>query len=236
VAAKQAIAAGRTALQAGRWADARAAFESALADEESADALDGLALALWWLGETRASVDLYQRAYARFRRDGDRRRAGLTAIWLCITYRSSFGNYAASGGWIARAERLLEGSAPDALLGWLLYTRAYDTTDAALARDLNGRALEIARRTGDPDLELCALCQDGRALVALGQYEAGLRLIDEAMAGTLAGERRRLDTVVFTCCDMLTACDIAGDVERAARWCAVADGFIRRYGSRRRSA
>ena len=39
-----------------------------------------------------------------------------------------------------------------------------------------------------------------------------------------------LDTVVYACCDMLNACELAGDVERAAQWCRVADDFADTYG------
>jgi DNA-binding NarL/FixJ family response regulator len=63
-----------------------------------------------------------------------------------------------------------------------------------------------------------------------GDVDTGLSLIDEAMAGTLGGECARLDTVVFTSCDMLVACDLANDLERATRWCQVADRFIQEYG------
>jgi DNA-binding NarL/FixJ family response regulator len=35
---------------------------------------------------------------------------------------------------------------------------------------------------------------------------------------------------VIISCDMLVACDLANDLERAARWCQVADRFIREYG------
>jgi tetratricopeptide (TPR) repeat protein len=68
------------------------------------------------------------------------------------------------------------------------------------------------------------------SLVTAGREAEGLALIDEAMAGTLGGERSRLDTVVFTCCDMLVACDLAADLQRATQWCQVADQFINRYG------
>jgi DNA-binding CsgD family transcriptional regulator len=64
----------------------------------------------------------------------------------------------------------------------------------------------------------------------VGDTDAGLALVDEAMAGALAGENSRMDTVVFTCCGMLVACDLAGDLERATQWCLVADQFTRRYG------
>ena len=41
-------------------------------------------------------------------------------------------------------------------------------------------------------------------------------MIDEAMAAALGGERSSLDTVVYTCCDMLNACE-AGDRSGASR-------------------
>src|SRR5207244_2145181 len=43
-------------------------------------------------------------------------------------------------------------------------------------------------------------------------------------------ERLTFDTVVFTCCDMLSACELVSDIERAAQWCQVADDFVDRYG------
>ena len=84
--------------------------------------------------------------------------------------------------------------------------------------------------SGDPDLELCALGDLGLTLVSQGRTSEGLGLIDEAMAGTLGGEHRQLLTVVTACCDMLVACDLAGDLRRAVQWCQVADRFIDRYG------
>jgi hypothetical protein len=80
------------------------------------------------------------------------------------------------------------------------------------------------------DLELTASAQLGLIRVGKGQTEAGFALIDEAMAAALAGERLTFDTVVFACCDMLSACELASDIERAAQWCAVASDFVSRYG------
>lgn len=223
------LEAGEAALAEGRWADARAAFEAALAEEESARALEGLGTALWWLGETRLGVECSERAFAEHRRAGDGGSAAVTAMALAITYKANFGNQAAAAGWVARAERLL-GADAGPLQGYLWSTRAYVTRDVAAAVELLERALELAREHGDLDLELLALADLGERLVEAGRVEEGLALVDEAMAGTLAGECSRLETVVFTCCDMLTACDFAGDVERATEWCRVADNFIREYG------
>jgi len=70
----------------------------------------------------------------------------------------------------------------------------------------------------------------GFAMVISGDVSAGLALLDEAMAGTLAGECARLDTVVWASCSMLSACSLIADHKRAAQWCAAADSFALKYG------
>jgi len=223
-------AAGFGALAEGRWSDARAAFKAALAGGETAEASFGLAMALWWLGENRACVERCSRAYALFREAGDVQRAAQCAVWLAITYKANFANFAAANGWISRAERLLERLDPGPLHGWVLVARGYRMTDLDAAEELTGRAVELARDAGDIDLELVALAQLGLVRVGKGDIEAGFGLIDEAMAAVLAGERSTLDTVVYACCDMLSACELATDLERASQWCQVADDFVAKYG------
>jgi ATP/maltotriose-dependent transcriptional regulator MalT len=230
MAVEEPIAAGNAALGVGRWDKARTAFAAALREHEAADALLGMGEALWWLGESRPSVECYERAYAELRRAGDATRAAWAAMWLSLTYKLDFGNQAAASGWIARAERALQCADPGPLQGWLWLTQAYETTDLAFSRELTERALVFARGLGDVDLELVALGNLGKVLVAMGQVEEGLRLVDEAMAGTLGGERSRLDTVVFSSCSMLAACELAADLERATQWCRVTNAFIRQYG------
>jgi hypothetical protein len=150
------------ALGAGRWAEARRRFEEALVrDGETAEACHGLATALWWLGENRASVDRCTRAYALYRRAGDVAGAIHSALWLGIVYKANFANHAAANGWIARAERLLDGDGADPLQPWVWMTRAYQLTDLAAARRLTEQAFERARATGDVDLELLSLSQLG---------------------------------------------------------------------------
>jgi ATP/maltotriose-dependent transcriptional regulator MalT len=92
-------------------------------------------------------------------------------------------------------------------------------------------ALAIARATADPDLELCTKSELGAALVAIGRVEEGTALLDEAMAGALAGEGSDLDTVVLISCRTVASCDRGGDVRRATQWVRAADEFNRRYGS-----
>jgi DNA-binding CsgD family transcriptional regulator/uncharacterized protein HemY len=230
VSADEPIADAFGALAEGRWADARGGFEQTLANGETAEACLGLAMALWWLGENHASVERCSRAFALFRAAGEVEGAAQCAVWLAITYKANFANFAAANGWIGRAERLLESVAAGPLHGWVWIARAYRMADLDAADDLTVRAVEIARTARDVDLELVAMAQLGLVRVGRGDVDAGFALLDEAMAAALAGERSTLDTVVYACCDMLNACELASDIERATQWCKVADDFVTTYG------
>jgi tetratricopeptide (TPR) repeat protein len=220
-----------TALGCGQWAVARASFEASLEAQETAEALLGLSDALWWLGDTEGAVRCGERAYAAFRRRQDPVPAALAAVTLYFHYRVSLGNAAPARGWLGRAARLVEefGLAP--LEGWVLLMRAHDSGDPAAAERWARQARELARGCHDVDLELCALSQLGAALVEMGRVEEGGALLDEAMAASLGGECSNLRTVVYTSCNMISACSRVVGIERAAQWIRAADEFTARYGS-----
>jgi DNA-binding CsgD family transcriptional regulator len=219
------------ALREGRWQDARDELAAALAEEETGDLLERMADACWWLCDAPASVRHRERAWVKFRQAGDILRAGRAAVDLCICYLVNLGNDAAARGWLGRAERVLRGVEHNPVQGWIWLMQGYMSPDAATAQERITQALEFAQTTADVDLELVALSDLGFALVVGGQVDAGLAMLDEAMAGTLGGEYRRLDTVVFATCSMLAACHLAGDLYRATKWCRVADDFMNTYGS-----
>jgi len=163
MAASGPVADGPAALAEGRWEEARVAFEAALTrgEAETGQACFGLAMALWWLGENHACVDRYSRAYALFRASGDVEGAAHCAVWLAITYKANFANFAAANGWLVRAERLLEPFDPGPLHGWVRLARAYRMTDLDEAEELTGWAVRMARAARDVDLELVASSQLG---------------------------------------------------------------------------
>ena len=155
----------------------------------------------------------------------------LTArLWLAIIYKANFANFAAANGWIARAERLLEPLPTGSAHAWAWVTKAYRMPDLDAAEALTRRALGLGRDIEDVDLELTAAAQLGLIRVGKGDTTEGFALIDESMAAALSGEPSNFDTVVYTCCDMLNACELASDAERAAQWCQVADRFVETYG------
>jgi DNA-binding CsgD family transcriptional regulator len=223
------VAAGMTALSCGDWAQARAHFDAALGTEETAQALDGLSEALYWLDEVGASLERRTRAYALYREHGDVRHAVRAALWLAWGHLGSYGNTAVANGWLQRAERLLQeaGNCPEH--GWLKQFLSKIAPDAATSVRQAQEAMEIARQHGDRELEVWALSQQGRALVTMGRVDEGMAMLDEAVAAATAGEARNLLVIGDTCCNMLSACDRALDFDRATQWCHVVDEFTRRH-------
>ena len=223
--------AARTALASGDWATARALFETLVEREPTPEALAGLGDTLWWLGRTDDAIRYQEQAYAAFRRVGDPVQSALMAVGLYLLYRVSLGNTAAARGWLARAARLVDEGGLGPLAGWVALLRAHDSDDAIAAERWSLEARESATGFGDPDLELCAISQLGASLLQQGRLVEGTALLDEAMAASLAGECRRPHTVVYTSCNMISACAETAEVNHALQWIRAADGFLSRYGS-----
>ena len=228
------IEAGNEALKTPDWSAAEQCFRSALELGETGEALFGLGIARWWVGDTREALRCWEGAYAAFSRVPDPGQAVLTSVYLCLAYRMSLGNDAAAHGWLARATSLVEEFELAPMQGWVLLCRAYVANDAGephTAEHHARAALALARDAGDSDLTLCATCELGAAQVELGRFEEGAALLDQAMAAALAGEATDLDAVVLISCRTVTSCARAADIKRAIQWIRAADDFNRRYGS-----
>jgi DNA-binding CsgD family transcriptional regulator len=213
----------------GAWEQARCAFEHSLQADESPEVMFGLAIVLWWLGETRESVRYLEQAYTAFRRHSDPAQAASAALELCFLYHENLGNHAAAAGWVARAARLVDRFDLEPLRGRVSLIKACCCPDPDQREDLARQALRLAVVGGDRDLELCALSEIGAALIAKGRVDEGMPHVDEAMAGALAGEGQ-LDTVIVTACRMMESCDRCADSQRAVQWVRAMDRFIERYG------
>ena len=99
---------GWEALAAADWPTARRSFEHALAESETAEALDGLSQALHFQREYDAAIEVKERAFAAYRREGRPADAADTARWLAFLHGTYLGNFAAASGWMGRAQSLLE--------------------------------------------------------------------------------------------------------------------------------
>ena len=224
--------AGWNELRAARWEAARAAFEAA---GESAEALEGLSWAAWWLDDAEAVFDARERAYRLYRQDGDAAGAGRMATWLAADQLDFHGAAAVASGWLQRARRLLQPLEPGPEHGWLAFHEgyvAYRSGEGGLARTRAAEAAAIGRSCGVPDLEMLGLGLEGASLVADSQVEAGMRCLDEATAAALAGEATIPISSAWTCCFLVSSCTAVHDFERASEWCDRIAEFAERYGSR----
>jgi ATP/maltotriose-dependent transcriptional regulator MalT len=224
---------GRAALNRGAWEVAREVFEEALAESETAEALEGLGWALFWLDRTEEALDVRERAFRLYREAGDRRSAARLAYGLavdCIDLRGE----APASGWLERARRLLEDLEPGPEHGWLaLWTGHFALLyrhDTATARERGQVALDLGHQLGLLDLEMLARALEGLVLVAEGQVDDGMRRLDEATSAALTGEMAALDAVGATCCFLVHACERVRDYDRAAQWGERVERFSREWG------
>ena len=215
---------------AGQWEAARDAYAAVLDGDQTADAHRGLARACWWVGETRRARDHAEQAFAAY--DAERRyaEAAMVAVHLCVWHLTNFDNAAAGHGWLARARQAAGRSNDLSVSGWVTLLSGYFADNQSEGRRLLEEAAAAAASQQDLDLATMALADLGLSYVAAGEVDQGMAMLDEAMAATLAEPRGMLEVVVWASCDMLAACSLVDDLQRASEWCRAADRFIETYG------
>jgi ATP/maltotriose-dependent transcriptional regulator MalT len=216
------LAQGRQALGARAWEQARAAFEQAVRQQETPEALEGLAVAARWLGDAPTAIEAGERAFGLHRRGGDDEAAARVAAVLALEVLESRGEPAVAAGWLARARDLLRERPASP---WLALVDAVEggiagvyERDVPRARELLERAAARARSDGNLDAELLARAQLGMVLVGSGQVTDGMGLLDGATAAAVSGEIADPAAAVAVCCLLTMACLAVRDLERAAQW------------------
>src|ERR671915_1228027 len=130
-------------------------------------------------------------------------------------------------GWLARAERLLEGKDETAAHAWFAVVRTYErmlTGDLHGARPWARRAIELGSRC-DPAACAIGRVAEARLLILDGEVRQGLALLDEAGVATVSGDLDPLSTGVVYCelvCALQGAAqyDVAEEwTEAMERWC-----------------
>ncbi|GAB4580716.1 MAG: hypothetical protein Fur0022_34580 [Anaerolineales bacterium] len=223
------LKAGQTALQKADWKTAKTCFEMVLQEGDIPEARDGLGLALWWLNEVSAAHEQRTRAYLGFKARGDRKRAAHLAAWLAREQVFLRANHSAMQGWFARAESLLAEAGECVERGWVDIYRATMENSISNLEIVAMRVVALARQFQDADLEAFALVNAGYACVASGRIQQGMTRIDEAMTAATSGEVTDLFVITETFCVTLSACELAGDLERTTHWCKVAMEYAQKY-------
>ena len=130
-------------------------------------------------------------------------------------------------GWLARGERLLEGTEGTSAHAWLAVVRTYErmlTGDLPGAREWSERAIEVG---SESDAAACAVGRVAAARLRIlgGDVEEGLALLDEAGVAAVSGDLDPLSTGLVYCelvCALqgLAQYDVAEEwTEAMERWC-----------------
>jgi DNA-binding CsgD family transcriptional regulator len=217
---------GDEAIAAADWERAGARFEEARALDGAPEALDGLSEVANFEGDYERAIELKEEAVAAYLKRDQRVEASHAARWLAFMHATYHGNYAVAGGWIARAESLLEGVEECAAHGWLILDRAPFSRSPEQRQQVAASALAIARRYGDADLEFEAIALLGESHVALGRIDEGMKLLDEAMAALAGGAIADHKAIGEIYCRLLSACEQATDVRRAEDWMSAIDRHV----------
>src|SRR4051812_44505834 len=130
-------------------------------------------------------------------------------------------------GWLARAERLLEGQGETAAQAWFAVVRTYErmlTGDLPGARRWARQAIEVGS-TCDPAASAIGRVAEARLLILDGDVQQGLALLDQAGVAAVSGDLDPLSTGVVYCelvCALqgLAQYDLAEQwTEAMERWC-----------------
>jgi tetratricopeptide (TPR) repeat protein len=182
-----------------------------------------------WTGRYSEWTQAAHRAEELYVELGRCRDAGRMAVYLAHHYFEA-GYSSASQGYAARASRLLEHEpecAEQGLEAWFSSWRSLTTGDIEAGREKAERATAIGRRLGDHNVEGLGTFWLGRALIADGRCEEGIRLQDEACALAASCHLEPFAAGMIYC-SMIHSCMNRADWRRAIEWTEVLGGWLDR--------
>ena len=192
--------------------------------------LERLATAAFMLGLGEEYFALLERAYEARLAAGEGGAALRCAFWIGVNLAQR-GEVGRAGGWLGRAERLLEEERRDcAEAGYLLLPLVFRhaaSGDLETAAAVASEAAAFGDRFGDRDLFALAAHERGHILIRLGLRAQDVALLDEAMLAAVDGELSPIATGIVYCGAIL-ACDDAHDLRRAREWTAALSAWCAR--------
>jgi DNA-binding CsgD family transcriptional regulator len=181
-----------------------------------------LATSAYMIGRESEYLDLLERAHRAHLTAGERLEALRCAFWLGIGLAGR-GDVGRAGGWLGRAQRLLDECGADRVeRGYLLLPLVFEqeaSGDLEAAVTTAAEAATIGRDHGDADLFALAAHEQGHVLIRLGRGKEGLRLLDETMVAVTAGELSPIVSGIVYC-GVILACRDASELRRAQEWTA----------------
>ena len=158
---------------------------------------------------------------------GDQAAAAAAAVRVALHLLFDTALMAPVRGWLARAQRLLDGRDESAAHAWLAVVCTYErmlTGDLPGARHWAQQAIEVGSRC-DPAACAIGRVAQARLLILDGEVPRGLALLEQAGVATVSGDLDPLSTGVVYCelvCALqgLAQYDVAEEwTEAMERWC-----------------
>src|SRR5262245_5479695 len=212
------------------WTAAAAAFVAA----DAAGPLDSRDLGVGGLsahlsGDDDTAIALMTRSHQAAMAAGDTEFAAQMAFWLGMLLADR-GDFAVAGGWLSRAQRIVEESGVDTVVqGYLISAaaiRALESGDPQAALPMFEEAAAYADRFREPDLVAMSRIGRGRSLIRLGEVERGTAMLDDAMLSVTSGEVSPVVVGIVYCAAIEAFREIydvgraQGWTEALTRWCA----------------
>ena len=218
----------REAAASGDWDEAYGLLMKADSDGGLGAAdLPLLAEVAYAAGQLDVTMEAWERAHALCVQAGDHVEAAGAAVRLAMHLLLDTALMAPVRGWLARAERLLEGEQETSAHAWLAVVRTYERMlagDIPGARQWSERAIEVG---SSRDAAACAVGRVAAARLRIldGDVTEGLALLDEAGVAAVSGGLDPLSTGLVYCelvCALqgLAQYDAAEEwTEAMERWC-----------------
>ncbi len=211
-------------LRAGDFVGLRGLLQARSATSPDPELDHVLGLIEYFYCEFDSSLRLLERSFLAFRSAGLNRAAALVAVSLGRVQFDGVGDQVAGQGWLLRARSLVEKEDPCVEQGWVALGLVGCSVADAGALDGGARlAIDLSRRFNDCDLECKALADGGLAYVSLGRVAEGMARLDEAMTMLQSGECANPIVASQVVCDLVSACERAGDLSRAESWIRAAE-------------
>jgi tetratricopeptide (TPR) repeat protein len=210
----------RNAASRGEWQEAFELFMRADADGVAGPAdLPVLAEVAYAAGNVDVTIEAWERTHAACAEAGDKVAAAGAAVRVAMHLLLDTALMAPVRGWLARAERLLEGQDETPAHAWLAVGRTYErllTGDAHSARPWARRAIEVGSKC---DLAACAIGRvaEARLIILEGDVEQGLALLDEVGVAAVSGDLDALSTGIVYC-ELVCALQGLAQYDLAEQW------------------
>ena len=229
VASPGAVERARSAAGVGDWHEA---FDLLVGADDADSPLAPTDLAMlgevaYAAGHLDATIEAWERTHAAYMQTGELVAAAGAAVRVAMHLLFDTALMAPVRGWLARAERLLEGQDEAPAHAWFAAVRANErmlTGDLSGARQWARAAIEIGLKR-DHAASAIGGVTEARLLILDGHVQQGLALLDQAGVAAVSGDLDPLSTGMVYCelvCALqgLAQYDLAEQwTEAMERWC-----------------